>query len=33
MAHDVIFNVPGRSFGRSDIEFQVKKDATREKCF
>lgn len=28
MAHDVIFNVPGRSLGRSDVEFQVKKDGS-----
>jgi len=28
MAHDVIFNVPSRSLGRSDVEFQVKKDGT-----
>ena len=26
MAHDVIFNIPSRSLGKSDVEFQVKKD-------
>ena len=26
MAHDVMFNVPFRSLGKSDIEFEVKVD-------
>jgi phage pi2 protein 07 len=26
MAHDVLFNIPDRELGKSDIKFKVKKD-------